>query len=63
MSEDLVKRVRAVQFSQPYCKEAVGTPCRDWDTSHDLSLITEDGSRVRVGTFKHAEWAARALAS
>lgn len=49
--------LRAVQFSPPYCKEAEGTDCASWDSSHDLSVIMPNGSRVRIGTFKHARWA------
>lgn len=49
--------MRAVQFHPFYCEEAVGSKCTEWDTSHDLSVITADGQRVRIGSFKHAEWA------
>ena len=30
---------------------------KNWDSSHDVSVIYPDGARARAGTFKHAEWA------
>jgi len=45
---------RAVQFHPSYCEEAEGTPFSDWDTSHDLSVIRADGSRYKIGHFRHA---------
>ena len=54
-----MEKFRAVQFHPDYCKEARDAPLEQWDSSHDLSIIKDDGSRVRVGTFKHAEWAER----
>lgn len=65
MNSDLLKRVdqameamtrgKPVQFSPQYCDEAKETKCTEWDTSHDLSIIREDGSRYRIGTFRHAD--------
>lgn len=49
---------KPVQFSPYHCDEAKGAPFSDWDTSHDLSLIRPDGTRYRIGTFKHADDAA-----
>ena len=49
---------RAVQFHPSYCKEAEDTPFTEWDTSHDLSVIRPDGTRYRIGTFRHANDAA-----
>jgi len=45
---------RPVQYHPNYCPEAKGAHCREWDTSHDLSVIRADGSRYRIGTFRHA---------
>lgn len=45
---------RAVQFHPSYCSEADGAPFSEWDTSHDLSVIRDDGSRYRIGHFRHA---------
>ena len=45
---------RPVQFHPNYCPEAKDAKCGEWDTSHDLSVIREDGSRYRIGTFHHA---------
>jgi len=58
--------MRAVQYHPRYCAQAKAADeaarkraraIYDWDTSHDLSLISEDGRRIKVGTFKHAAWA------
>lgn len=46
---------RAVQFHPSYCKEAEGMPFREWDTSHDLSVIRADGSRYKIAHFRHAD--------
>lgn len=56
--EALLKAVtpgRPVQFHPKYCPEAKGAQPKDWDTSHDLSVILPDGSRYRIGTFRHAD--------
>lgn len=63
--DDLVKRAREVmqvatpgrpvQFNPRYCEEAIGTNFRDWDTSHDLSVIQADGTRYYLGRFRHAD--------
>lgn len=45
---------RAVQFHQRYCPEAKDADMKDWDTSHDLSVIRLDGSRYKIGHFRHA---------
>lgn len=45
---------RPVQYHPNYCPEAKGAHCMEWDTSHDLSVIRDDGSRYRIGTFRHA---------
>ena len=50
---------RRVQFNPRFCKEAEGTPCVEWDTSHETSVIRPDGSRMRgYATHKHADDAA-----
>lgn len=46
---------KPVQFSPQYCEEAKDAPFKEWDTSHDLSVIQEDGSRYRIGHFRHAD--------
>jgi hypothetical protein len=66
--DDLVKRAREiiswatpgkpVQFDPRYCDEAKEAPCQEWDTSHDLSVILGDGTRYRIGHFRHADDAA-----
>ncbi len=53
-----VTKGRAVQFHPSYCKEAENTPFSERDTSHDLSVIRPDGTRYRIGTFRHADDAA-----
>lgn len=45
---------RFVRFHPFHCPEAEGTEVSEWDTTHDMSVITEDGARKRVGTFTHA---------
>lgn len=55
-------RGRWVQFHPSYCPEAEGTPFSDWDTSHDVSIIREDGSRYRIASFRHADIAAEVCA-
>ena len=52
---DCMTRGKPVQFSPMYCEEAKGAKCTEWDTSHDLSVIRADGSRYRIGTFRHAD--------
>lgn len=51
---------RAVQFHPKHCAEAVGAqmPKRGWDTSHDVSVIRDDGCPYPVGEFRHARDAA-----
>ena len=49
--------MRFVQFDPRYCEEARGVHVKNWDSSHDVSVIYPDGARARAGTFKHAEWA------
>ena len=44
---------RAVQFHPRYCDEAKDAPFSDWDTSHHVSVIRDDGSRYRVAEFRH----------
>ena len=46
---------RWVQFHPDYCPEAKGTKPTEWDTSHEISLIRPDGSRYRIGHFRHAD--------
>ena len=45
------------QFHPSYCEEAKNATFSSWDTSHDLSTV-RDGTRYRIGTFKHASDAA-----
>jgi hypothetical protein len=64
MSDDLKARLREaiihatrgrpVQFHPTYCPEAKDAKCHEWDSSHDLSVIRPDGSRYRIGTFRHS---------
>ena len=51
---DAATQGRAVQFHPHYCPEAKGAKVEDWDTSHDLSVIRDDGSRYKIGSFRHA---------
>jgi len=46
---------RRVQFHPNYCPEAKGTHCREWDSSHDMSVIRPDGTRYRIATYRHAD--------
>ena len=45
---------RRVQYHPHYCKEAIGAPFADWDSSHDMSVILPDGSRYKIATYRHA---------
>lgn len=61
-SAEAVERVLAlatqgkpVQFNPQFCEEAKGAKAHDWDTSHDLSVIRADGSRYKIGHFRHAD--------
>jgi hypothetical protein len=54
---------KRVQFHGSYCKEAVGTPFTDWDTSHEVSVIRVDGSRLKLAQYKHAGDAALSQAA
>lgn len=50
--------MRAVQYHPTYCPEAMSDKSGDFDTSHDLSLISDDGRILRkIAVVKHAEWA------
>ena len=55
---DGVTQGRAVQFHPRYCDEAKYAPFGDWDTSHHVSVIRDDGSRYRVAEFRHSSDAA-----
>jgi len=53
--------MKAVQYHPSYCAEAKADmeangwwPWR-WDTSHDLSIIDEQGKRYYVGQYQHAD--------
>jgi hypothetical protein len=46
--------VKAVQFSPDYCDEARNARFKDWDSSHDLSIIDDSGKRIQIGHFKSA---------
>ena len=51
----LATQGKPVQFNPQFCEEAKGTKAQDWDTSHDLSVIRADGSRYKIGHFRHAD--------
>ena len=63
MPKPMTKPPRFVQFHPKYCDEAKrlldekGFDAATWDTSHDLSMIDQDGKRHKVGTFQHANLA------
>lgn len=52
-------KLRFVRWHPNYCEEAAGALARDWDSSHDVTVLYPDGTRARAATFKHAVWAAR----
>lgn len=58
--------MKAVRYHPDWCDEAKaeyvsnGSDPWRWDSSHDLSLVMDDGTRIKVGTFKHADWARNA---
>ncbi len=64
MTDDLIRRAEAamegvtpgrpVQFHPRFCDQAKGAKYIEWDTSHDLSVIREDGSRYFIAHFRHA---------
>lgn len=54
--------MRAVQYHPYYCKEALAdleaNGTGDWarfDTSHDLSIIDDDGTRWYIGSYRGAD--------
>lgn len=51
----LATQGKPVQFNPQFCEEAKGAKAHDWDTSHDLSVIRADGSRYKIGHFRHAD--------
>lgn len=54
---------RRVQFHPYYCAEAKGAPVGTWDTSHDMSVIREDGTRYKIAHYQHAADAALSQAA
>jgi hypothetical protein len=58
MSNELFTRGRWCQFHGLYCEEAKSVHHTQWDSSHDVSAIREDGSRYHIATFRHAADAA-----
>lgn len=54
---------RRVQFHPYYCEEAKGAPVGTWDTSHDMSVIREDGTRYKIAQYQHAADAALSQAA
>lgn len=57
--------MRAVQYHPKYCQEAADAYAKDklmrwnFDSTHDLSVITDDGRRIKIGTFQSADMAMR----
>lgn len=47
---------RRVRFHPSCCPEAVGTPISEWDTSHNTSVILNDGTRyAKYSEHRHAD--------
>lgn len=45
---------KRVQYHPHYCNEAKGTPLREWDSWHDLSVVSPMGGRRRLASYRYA---------
>ena len=51
------------QFHPKYCPEAVGYPASVWDSSHEMSVIRQDGTPYKLAEYRHAADAALSQAA